>query len=174
MGAGTSLRSEERKPRFRAQKVFLESWNSGAVTYIRNKLELIRRDGCTGLILIPDRSNSGWIEKIQSEADHFGLKVFVPVCFTCDFSSKIQKSVPLSCESGILQSVNGTSADNGGFLLLDGDNDVLGLVLYDSSRCLWTVFKSPAVDDVQTSEHDANASRLLAARWLDHALLAHA
>ena len=182
MVASASLRSEERKPSFRAQKVFLDSWNSEnalknslhTTSFVRNKLELLRREGCNGLILIPgDRTISGGIEKIQSEAVHFGLKIFVPARFTCDFFSKIQKSIPLACELGTLQNINGTSAENGGFLLLDGDDDVLGLVLYDSSRCSWAVFKPLAVNCVQASEHDANAFRLQAARWLDNALLVH-
>jgi len=182
MGAGASLRSKERKSCFRAQKVFMESWESEnvrenfphAASFVRNKLELLRREGCNGLILIPGcRPLSGWVEKIQSEAEHFGLTVFVPVRYSGDFFSKVQKSIPLSLDSGILQNGDGKLADNGGFLLLNGDNDVFGLMLYDSSRCVWTVFKSSAVD-VQTAEHSANASRLLAARWLDQARLVHA
>jgi len=172
MVASASLRSEERKPSFRAQKVFLDSWNSETASFVRNKLELLRREECNGLILMPGcHALSGWLERIQPEAEQLGLNVFVPVRFTNNFFSRIQQSIPLVCESGILQSINGKRADNGGFLLLNGDNDVLGLVLYDSSRCSWTVFKSSAIDFVQTSEHDANACRLQTARWLDHALL---
>jgi hypothetical protein len=81
---------------------------------------------------------------------------------------------PLSLDSGILQNTSGKPTNEGGFLLLDDGNDVCGLVLYDSSRCEWTVCQSSAVDGTQASEYSANASRLLIARWLDHARLVHA
>ena len=180
IGAGVSLRSEERMPHFRAQKVFLESWDTESdgknsqhtVSFVRKKLELIRREDFNGLILIPGcRGTSGWEEKIATEADRFDLKIFVPTDLPCEFFSSVQTTVPLLDEAGVLQSIDGKAADNGGFLLLNDENDVLGLVLYDSSRCLWTVFALPGIGFVRDSRYSANDSRLMTARWLDRAQL---
>jgi len=176
--AGVSVRSEECTTRFRAKKIFLESWESENVwmdsprtaSFVRNKLESIRRSGCNGLLLVPgSHAVSRWIEKIVSEANRFDLKVFVPAYLGSDCFRKARTSISLSYESGILQAIDGRPADNGGFLLGDGANDLLGLVLYDSSRCLWTGFTPYSSGLVQDPEYSVNDSRLIAARWLDDA-----
>ena len=167
MCAGTSLRSEEQKTRFRAQKVFLESWDAENV---REKVACVRRSDCNALILVPGSLVlSERTQKIASEADRLGLKTFVPARLSRDCFRKVRTPIPLSHETGVLQTIDGRPTDNGGFLLLDGVANLLGLVLYDSSRCLWTGFAPYRIGVVQNSEYNANDSRLVVARWLDYA-----
>jgi len=176
--AGATPHSEERTPRFRAQKIFLEAWDAENVwknsprttSFVRKKLKSIRYNGCNSVILVPGcHAVSGWAQKIVSAADGFNLKIFVPARLDRDCFGKARTSIPLSHKTGILQTIDGRPADNGGFLLLDGADDSLGLVLYDSSRCLWTGFAPYRIDLVQDAECNTNASRLTAARWLDRA-----
>jgi len=177
--AGTSLCSAKRTIPFRAQKIFLESWDAENVwedsprttLFVRKKLEVIRRNACDGLLLVPGgQGGSGWMNKIVREANSFDLKVFVPAGLTCNFFRNIRAVTPLSHRAGVLQSIDGSPVDNGGFLLLDGIGDVFGLVLYDSSRCRWTGFALPAVDFRQNIESSENDSRLMTAKWLDRVL----
>jgi hypothetical protein len=164
---------------FRAQKIFLESWDAENVwedsprttSFVRKKLEFIRLNACDGLLLVPGgRGHLGWMNKIISEADDFDLKIFVPAGLTRDFLNNIRVETPLSHRTGVLQSMDRKPIDHGGFLLLDGIGDVFGLILYDSSRCLWTGFASPAIDFIQDTESYVNDSRLMTAKWLDRVL----
>ena len=171
---------EGRSARFRAQKVFLESWDAENVwkdspqtaSFVRKKLEIIRRNAYNGLLLVPKgRGVSGWMNKIVREADDFNLKVFVPVCLTRGFFRNIRAVTPLSYRTGVLQSTDGISHENDGLLLLNGIGDVFGLVLYDSSRYLWSGFALPASGFGQNTESGVNDSRLMTAKWLDHVIL---
>jgi len=168
--SGASLRSAEPMIPFRAQKVFPESLN---IENCRQKQwKDISRNRCNAVLLMPgSRSVSSiGIKKWMSEACRFDLKIFVPTHFSRDFFAHIRTITPLSYEREILQSVNGKPVGNGGFLLLDRIGDVSGLVLFDSSRCLWTGFAPPAVGVVQHTESCVNGSRLMTARWLDNVL----
>ncbi|MDR0326660.1 MAG: hypothetical protein LBI05_00015 [Planctomycetaceae bacterium] len=155
--AGTSLPSDESAIRFRAQKIFLES------------RENIRHGDCNAVLLISGgRSGADMrMTTAASEANRLGLRVFMPTSLSREFLEKTRRTVFLSDESGILQSVNRKTAGSGGLLLLDGTNNAFGLVLYDSSQCLWTGFAVPNVDRKQ---HTGNDSRLIAARWIDRTL----
>ena len=164
---GVALRREDRTTRFRAQKVFLQSWD---VDNVRKKLESICANGCNGLLLVPERRSClRWKKLIESEANRLGLTVFVPACLTNKFLRQVQTVAPLAYESGILQHIDGKPADNGGFLLLDKSGNAFGLILYDSSRCLWTGFTLSSAGAVRDTIYDVNSSRLVAARWIDQA-----
>ena len=168
--AGASLRSAESTIPFRAQKIFLKSWD--AENSWQQKLKNISRSRCNAVLLIPGgRSvSSVGIKKMVSEACRFDLKIFVPSPFTRDCFANTRTIIPLVYEKEILQSVASKPANNGGFLLLDRIGEVFGLVLYDSSRCLWTSFALPTVDFVQHTESSVNDARLLTAKWLDRVL----
>jgi len=155
---------------FRAQKVFSESW--AIENFGQKKLPDIYRNRCNAVLLVPGgRSvSSAVIKTMVSEASRFDLKVFVPTHFSRDMFANVRTITPLSHEGAVFQSVNRNSAGNGGFLLSDRLGEVFGLVLYDSSRCLWTGFAPPAVDFVQTTESSMCESRLLTAKWLDYVL----
>ena len=184
--AGVPAHSRERLPRFRAQKVFFEFWNAENVwensphapLSVQRKLECVRRSDCHALILMPDGRNSGgrsparWMDKIVPAATLFDLNVFIPACLTRDFFDKICTIRPLSDEKGFLQSTEGKPAENGGFLLLNRTDEAYGLVLYDSSRCLWSGFSSSGLGFTQDAGLCENDSRLFSARWLDRAFLA--
>ena len=174
---GATLRCEERTTRFRAKKVFLESWNAENVrenslltaAFVQKKMEFISGHGCNGLILIPDqRSVLRWKKLIEAEGDRLGITVFLPTRLTENFLRQVLTVTPLTHEAGIFQCTGGKPADNGGFLLFDETDNVLGLVLYDSSRCLWTGFAPPDNGTVQDSAYSTNDSRLVAAQWIDH------
>ena len=183
--AGVPVCSCERVSRFRAQKVFLESWDAEDVrnnspqtlSWMRKKLECAQHKNCDALILIPrggspsGRNPARWMDKIVPEADFFNVKIFVPACLTRDFFDPVCTIRPLSHEKGFLQCTDGKPADNGGFLLLDRRQEAYGLVLYDSSHCLWSGFASPAADLKQDAGFCESDSRLFSARWLDRALL---
>ena len=110
-------------------------------------------------------------KKIVSEASRFDLDVLVPASLDSELYLKTGTAIPLSRDdslgAGTLQTIDGSPAESGGFLLLDGANDLLGLLLYDSSRCLWTSFVPHGNYVVQNSEYGTNDSRLAAARWID-------
>ena len=174
-----SSQSGKRTASFRAQTVFLESWDAENVwqdspcpsSLVRTKLEFVCRNGCNGVLLVPGRRVvTGWKAQIVSEASRFDLKVFVPICLNRYFFSKIRATLPLSHEAGILQDTD-RPAESGGFLLSDKKSDVFGVVLYDSSRCRWTGFALSDVDCRHNSEHSESDSRLAAARWLDYVRL---
>jgi len=175
-GREVPLRSETHPQDFRARKVFLEAWNAEfvrkhsliAASFVRHQMLALRREGCNALILMPKRgSAAGWMHHITSEADRFGLAVLVPAQWPRTFLCEVQTVIPLMQDAGILQSTNGQVTDNGGFLLLNGQDSVCGLVLYDSSRCLWTGFTSSAVAHVRDAEWCDHDSQLAAARWID-------
>ena len=170
--AGTVLQGEERIHRFRAQKIFLESWQDTAcsASFVQEKLESISGNGCNGLLLIPDRrSLPRWEKMIKAEGDRLGLIVFVPTRLTSPFLQKIRTVTPLVYESGIFQGTDKKSADDGGFLLSDKADHVLGLVQYDLSRCRWSEFAPLNIETVRDAVSDVNGSRLVAARWIDQA-----
>lgn len=177
---GASLYTVKPTRPFRVQKIFLESWDAENVwedsprttSFVQKKLESLLRNPCDGLLLVPGgRCHVGWMNKIVLEANNFDLKVFIPVCLTYNFLSNVRTAIPLSHKTGVLQSIEGSPVNNGGFLLLDRIGDVFGLVLYDSSRCLWTGFVSSVIDVIQNAESSMNDSRLMTAKWLDRVLL---
>jgi hypothetical protein len=96
--------------------------------------------------------------------------VFVPACLDRDSFNKAQTVVSLSHEAGTLQTIDGIPAENGGFLLIEEANGLLGLLLYDSSRCLWTSFAPYRTGIVQNFEYGVNDTRLMTARWIDHVI----
>jgi len=154
---------------FRAKKIFPAEivWEDSG--FVHKRLEEVCRNGCNGLLLMPGHhSVPTRMERIKTEAKRFGLNVFVPVRLTSRFFQKVQTAVPLEHEAGMLQRLDGKPADDGGLLLLDGLNNVLGLVLYDSSRCHWTGFAVSDTGFVQEWERNEKASQLAAARWMDH------
>jgi hypothetical protein len=157
--AGSSWQSEESAIRFRAQKVFLES------------RENIRQCDCNVVVLIPGgrSGTSARMATAASEAYRLGLRVFVPTSLSHEFLAKTRRTVFLSDESGIIQSIDRKTTDNGGLLLLDDADNAFGLILYDPSQCLWTGFAVPCADR-QSTEDVGNDSRLIAARWIDYAL----
>jgi len=176
MGVSTSRCSEKRMPCFRAQKVFLESWDAEndrndsqrTISFVRKKMAIIRRDGADGLILMSGyRAASEWKEVIEAEAGRFDLKTFVPTVLSRALFDRIRAAIPLSEEAGVLRSIDEKSAENGGFFLLDEKSDVFGLVLCDLSRCLWSVFALSDGSLVQEAGEGADVSRLTVARWLD-------
>jgi len=167
---GSSLRSEEPAIRFRAQKIFLESWE--AENNWHKKLGSIYHNGCHAVLLVPGgrKVSSEEVEKIVSEASRFDLKVFVPTGWTHDLLSQTSVIHPLSHRAGILQVIDSRPMDNGGFLLMDRSDISFGLILYDLSRCRWSGF---AALNVGLRHHSGNCeydSRLVTARWLDHVL----
>ena len=169
--AGSARQGRERIPRFRAQKMFLESWKNStcSVSFVREKLEHASDNGCNGLLLVPDRcSLSKWEKLITVEGNRLGLTVFSPIQLTGNFFRNIHSVAPLANETGILQNIDGIPSDNGGFLLSDRSDNVLGIVLYDSSRCLWSGFMPMNAETEQHTVCDANDSRLVVARWLDY------
>ena len=175
--AGVPLCAEKRTTRFRAQKIFLESWdaeNAGGnsshiASFVRQKMESISGNGYNGLLLIPDqRSLLKWGKLIEAEGNRLGLTVFLPACLTNNFLRKVQTVTPLEHETGILQSITEMSADNDGILLLDRADNTLGIVLYDSSRCLWSGFVPQNAGIALDALYDANSTRLVAARWIDY------
>jgi len=167
---GASLHSAKPANLFRAQKVFLESWD--AENCWQEKLKNICRNRCNAVLLVPGGRgvSSVGFQSIVPEACRFDLKVFVPTHFSRESFANIRTVTPLSHERGILQCVDRNPTGNSGFLLLDRSNEVSGLILYDSSRCLWTGFAPPASDFVQPAESSVSDSRLLTAQWLDHVL----
>jgi len=155
-------RAVGRSEGFRAQKVFLESCREDA-SFVRKRLEAIRRDRCDGLLLVPGRySASGWTEQIVAEARRLELSVFVPARLNGGLFHQAQTTVPLVYTDGVLRCLDGTPADDGGLLLLNGSDDVLALVLYDKSRCRWTSFAP-----MGTIADFESANDLVTARWLD-------
>ena len=188
--------ADQRALRFRAKKVFLESWNSDgntAASFVRNQLNDIRRDGCNGLILVPGRDScTAWTQLIVSEASRMELTTLVPVRLTRDFLREVSRVFPLAQEKGILSGIttsfrDGQASCDGGFLLVNGSDSVFGLVLYDPSRCLWTGFglwtgfaesgNALSLNTTSRVERCDNAdwrdadSQLTAARWIDHVRL---
>ena len=168
--AGASVQSAEPTIPFRAQKIFPESWNTEDCW--QEKLKNVSRNRCNAVLLMSGSLSvsSAGIKKIVTEARRLNLKVFFPTHFTRNCFSNTQTIVPLSYEREILQSVASKPAGNGGLLLLDRLGEVFSLVLYDSSRCLWTGFVPPTVDFVQHTEYGVKNARLLTAKWLDHVL----
>jgi hypothetical protein len=149
---GNAVPMQTEKRTKKVCKVFLESWDAKVptVSFVRQKLEAIRRNGYNGLILVPGRcSASKWMEQIETEATRLGLSVFVPTRLPADLFRKVRMVQRL---------------DDDGFLLSDGSDSVLGLVLYDVSRCRWTEFMP---NDSGKSDFHENASQLFVARWLD-------
>ena len=135
---------------FRAEKVFLESRDTEIV---RNRLKEIRGDGCDAVLLIPGRcSASKWPEQIEAEANRLELRVFVPACLSVDLFHRVRAV---------------RHFDDGGILLLDGLSGVLGLILYERSRCRWTGFVPSNVGCVRGSVPSENISPMDVARWLD-------
>ena len=175
------LRPGQRSVRFRAKKVFLDSWATGIVrgdachtaSFVQNRLNDIRNDDCDGLIMIPGhRTRAEWIKQIEEEACRMELTVLVPIPLTHDFLRNVQTVIPIVYEEGTFQSCDRITANEGGFLLLNGENHVFGLVLYEASRCLWTGFTSSDARIVQNGIVQDGAwceqdSKLTAARWLD-------
>lgn len=180
-GGVAEVRPIARIVRFRAKKVFLDSWATEIVRWdsfhaaslIQDRLNAIRNDGCNGLILVPGRCASAeWLKQIETEAGHLELTVLVPTQLTSDFFDKAQTVVPLAHGEEIFQSCDRRTANEGGFLLLNAADNVFGLVLYDTSRCRWTGFVSSDVGFARESiEQNAEScelnSKLTAARWLD-------
>ena len=169
-------RSHDHSALFRAKKVFPESWASeidgvdslqtGAL--VRKRLNYIRREGCDALILAPNQRSFLTLENmIETEATRLGLSVFVPTRITRDFLSEARTAVPLVCEKGIMQCLDGRATDDGGFLLTNGSDNIFGIVLYDSSRCLWTGFVSTGISPVRRGNGSESDSKLIAARWID-------
>jgi len=152
-GGVAAVRTEEHLQNFRAKKVFLESCDADVVG---KQLEAIRRDGCDGVLLIPGRcSLSRWLERIDTEVSLLGLAVFVPARLSADLFRRVLKV---------------RRFDDDGVLLLDGPSGILGLILYDRSRCRWTGFVPSGGDFVRDSEYRENAVQLLVARWLDRTM----
>ena len=183
-GGATGEQPGTRSVHFRAKRVFLDSWTTGqvhgnslhAASLVQSQLNTIRRDGCNGLILISGRCfNAEWLKHIKTEANRMGLTVLVPAALTRDFFRKAQTVVPLVQEDGIFQCCDGKAlqvamppmANEGGFLLINGENDVFGFVQYDVSRCHWTGFASSAAAIKQNTDPCEQNSKLIAARWLD-------
>ena len=176
-GGVVAARSKERALCFRAKKVFLDSWAAGivrrdsphAASFVRSQLTAIRHNGYDGLILIPGRcSDSEWLKRIELEADRMELAIFVPMQLTRDFLGKTQTVIPLAHEGDAFQSCVGKTANEGGFLLLNADDDAFGLVHYDASRCLWTGYASNSAGLVREAKRCEQDLKLTAARWLDH------
>jgi hypothetical protein len=170
MCASTLVRSGEHAARFRTQKIFLDAENNFQV-----KLADISHSGCHAAILIPGSRDVSpvEVERIAVEACRFDLKILVPTCLSCDLLGKTGTILPLSHEAGVFQHINGKPTDDGGFLLLDKNNEPHGLVLYDSSRCRWSGFAAPRDGFRKNIEESESGSRLMIARWLDQVLSDH-
>lgn len=163
--------SEERAARFRAQKVFLESWRGEsfpATPFVRQQLENIRRNECNGVILLPGRSTTTlWTDLIKIESLRTGLAVFTPFRLTRSFLQRVRATVPLAQADLHIQSLEGRTAKSEGLLLMERGMNVIGLVLYDSSYRCWTGFAASGAGLIHNVEHNEDVSRLAAARWLD-------
>jgi len=174
-GGTIGLQPSTRSVRFRAKKVFLDSWSTGIVhgnshivSFVQNQLNAIRIGGCNGLILVPGRcTRLEWMKQITTEANRMELTLLIPTPLTRDFFDKTQTVVPLAHEEGIYQCCDEKAANEGGFLLLNATDNVFGLVLYDASRCHWTGYASSDAGVVQKVEWCEHDSKLTAARWLD-------
>jgi len=150
---------------FRAKKVFLESWDAEivhkdspqAVSFVRKRLEELHRDGCDGVLLVPGRCcASRWTQRITTEANQLGLAVFVPGRLPADLFRRV-RTVQRFGDDGVLLLDKSAYEPDG----------VLGLILYDVSRCRWTGFVPGGTDCAQYPDDRENASLLAAARWLD-------
>ena len=146
---------------FRVKKVFLESWDAEIVrkdspqaeSFVRKRLEETCRDGYNGLLLVPGRSCiTRWSKPIEMEANRLEITVLVPACLSADIFLSVQT----------VQRI-----DDDGVLLWDGSDSVLGLILYDVSRCRWTSFVSSTVRFAQDLEKDEGIAKLIGAQWLD-------
>ena len=107
------------------------------------------------------------MERVAAEASRLELTVLVPTQLTRDFLDKAQTVIPLAQEEGFLHCCDEKAASDGGFILLNSENDVFGLVLYDVSRCHWAGYASSDVGVIQNVEPCGQNSKLTAARWLD-------
>ena len=171
---------DEHPVRFRAKKVFLESWDAETLhanspvfaSFVRNQLTAIRRDGCDTLILVPGRcAELKRLKQIDSEASRLGLAILVPTQLTRNFFREVHTVIPLAHERETFHNLSGKTANDGGFLLVNESDNVIGLVLYDASRCLWAGYAAPDAAHVHDAEYYDNDSQLVAARWIDQTRL---
>ena len=165
VGGTFALSADEHSFRFRAKKVFLDSWNT---EILRDHASNVRRDRCDALVVVPGRcSCSRWIKQIVSEANGLRLTVLVPTQTTCDFFREAQTVIPLANDGNTLLNASGNAANDGGFLLVNKVESVFGLVLYDASRCLWSSYASSDVAHVQDARWCYQDTQIVAARWID-------
>jgi hypothetical protein len=179
-GIPQPLHTTVKKKRFRAKKVFLQHW-SNSVEYetvshqtkiLRQKLNRLRND-YDSIIVFPDnRVASSFFNRFTSEADNIGLTLFVPETQTFVLPEQVPpvRFLDVSAEEIIeAKNVKGTATRQAEGILfaISGEQR---LILFDSSRCYWTVFVCH--DDCATisSSTEIRSSRLVMARFLDQLL----
>lgn len=175
-----------KKKRFHAKKVFLQHW-SNRVEYetasrqtkiLKQKLNRLRND-YDSIIVFPDnRVAPSFFNRFKCEANNIGLTLFVPETKNFVLPEQVHpvRFLDVSAEEIIeTENVKETATRQTGGVLFS----LLGeqrLILFDSSRCHWTVFicgnDCATISDCATVSlpTDVRFSRLVMACFLDRLL----
>jgi hypothetical protein len=187
----TTTTTTTTKTCFRAKKIFLQHWNDnigGETVFrqtklLRQKLIQLRKE-YSSIIVFPDhRVALPFLNRFRCEADKAGLALFLPAPNNDAISKSmnhvrfLEVSAEEIVETETVESETMESAKlkTGGVLCFLSEEQ--RLILFDSSRCLWTVFVCrnnnatiSAAASASSSAADTNLSRLATAHVLDRLL----
>ncbi|MDR2756304.1 MAG: hypothetical protein LBC20_11410 [Planctomycetaceae bacterium] len=180
VGIPESLYTTAKKKSFRAKKIFLQHWSneieyetaSRQTEILRQKLIRLRKE-YDSIIVFPDnRVTLSFFDRFKREANNIGLALFVPASSDFVFPKRVNsvQFLEVSAEEIIeMETIEPANVKTGGVLFSVPEER--WLILFDSSRCLWTLFVCRN-DNVIISSSITNVrfSRLTTARILDRLL----
>jgi hypothetical protein len=163
--------------RFRAKKIFLRCWLdefggetiSRQTEILQRKLIRLRQEFNSIVVFSGNGVAPSFFERLKSESHHIGLALFIPVPPNAVFPEQVEAVRCLEISAKKIteaETINKTiKTKTEGFLFSTTGEQ--RLILFDSSRCLWTDFVCRDDNTKFLPPTDVQLSRLATARFLD-------